>query len=140
MAQPSFATVKIDTFEFQAFSTQFAVLTPHDGMGMPMMGATQFAIEVIADMHDQKNLSFDKIRTAFALSHNMTRDKIKEMKITYWSDDTQTNALSAFSFRGWISSFTILSGGGGNHALVLKLEPILERDQFSKITHVTKKK
>ncbi len=136
MAGPTITTVEIDGMSFNAFSTQFALFTPADGLhGMPMMGASQTAIEVVADMHDNENLTFDKVRAFFDLSHHITRDKIKDIKIIYWVDDKRRDSLSTFTFKGWISSFTILSGSGQNHALIIKLQPSLDPALYIDIKH-----
>ena len=99
------------------------------------MGLSQFAIQVSVDMHDTQNISFDTMRKLFEHSHTMTSDKIKQCKLTYWADDQRHNALSTFSFQGWLANFTILSGGGSNHLLIIKIQPQLSGKQFVDIQH-----
>jgi len=65
----------------------------------------------------------------------VTSDKIKQCKLTYWADDHRQNALSTFSFQGWITQCTILSGGGSNHLLILKFQPLPGEKQFVNIQH-----
>jgi len=81
-------------------------------------------------MHDTQNISFETIRKLFDHSHTLTSDKIKQCKLTYWADDQRNNALSTFSFQAWISSFTIVSGGGSNHLLIIKIQPHPGKKQF----------
>jgi hypothetical protein len=133
--QPAVTTVQFDDLTFLAFATGFSVFTPHDGTGLPAMGQSQCAIQVSVDMHDTQNISFDTVRKLFDHSHTMTNDKIKQCKPTYWADDARQNALSTFSFQGWIAHFSILSGSGSNHLLILKIQPQPSEKQFVNIQH-----
>jgi hypothetical protein len=134
-AQPAVTTVQFDDLTFLAFATEFSVFTPHDGTGLPRMGQSQFAIQVSVDMHDTQNISFDTVKKLFDHSHSMTSDKVKQCKLTYWADDQRQNALSTFAFQGWLANFTILSGGGSNHLLILKIQPRPSEKQFVDIQH-----
>lgn len=86
-------------------------------------------------MQDNANLTFDKVQYLFDHSHSMTSDKIKDCKVTFWQDDSRDIALSTFAFKGWIAHFGIMSGGGSNHLLVLKLQPRPDEKQFVNISH-----
>ncbi len=135
-AQPSVTPVRFGEVEFLAFSTALRVFTPYgpDGM-MPLMGQTQTAIEVFVDMHDNENLSFDKASYLFTHSHTLTSDKVQDCKLTFWTDDRRQDALSTFAFRGWIAHFGVLSGGGSNHLLMLRFQPLPDSKQFVNILH-----
>jgi len=41
-----------------------------------------------------------------------------------------TMRFRAFSFQAWISSFTIVSGGGSNHLLIIKIQPHPGKKKF----------
>lgn len=130
MPRPCNTTVTIDGQKFNALSTHFEVATRHDGSGQPAMGATACAINVVADIHDDQNVPFAVLKQLFELSHSMTRDKIKTMKLDFWKDDSAQDAICSFSFQGWISRFAIQGGDGTNHLLSLSLQPALSEKQF----------
>jgi hypothetical protein len=130
MAQPSLTTITVDGAKFNAVGTSFSLLTPHDGTGMPQMGALHTAIEAHVDMHDTRNLPFSTLQQLFQMANIVTRDKIKTIKIEYWADENREDALATFTFQGWISHFNITSGGGANHVLVLQFQPALDAKQF----------
>ncbi len=79
------------------------------------------------------NLPFDTVRTLFELSKLVTRDKIKDIKIEFWSDESHGDALSSFKFHGWISSCNVASGV--NHTLTILLQPSLDAKQFVDMQH-----
>ena len=130
MAQPSVTTVSIDDMKFNATATHFSISTVHDAQGMPMMGSLRTATEIIIDMHDNVNLPYDALQKLFTLSNIVTRDKIKPIKLEFWQDDAKQDALCTFSFNGWISNFSVNSGGEGNHLLSLSLQPTLDQKNF----------
>ena len=132
MANPSVSSVTIDGNTFDALSIHFSVSTTHD-IGMPMMGSLVCAIELTIDMHDTDNMPFTMLQTLFNLASIVTRDSIKEIKIHFWADETQQDALCTYSFQGWISHFSNTSGGGSNHTLSLSLQPALDSKQFVNI-------
>ena len=90
----------------------------------------------------------------FDLSNVVTRDKIKPIKIEFWKDDSQQDALISYSFNGWIRRFEtsnpldflpkaqavstedLLAEGAApslNHMLVLDLEPALNQQNFQDV-------
>jgi hypothetical protein len=81
----------------------------------------------------------------FDLANVVTRDKVKDMKVEFWKDESHQDALCSYSFKGWISNFQTLnpvSNGNGNgngnnnavnHLLVLTLEPSLNQQNFADI-------
>ena len=95
-----------------------------------MMGSLRTATEIIIDMHDNVNLPYAALQKLFALSNIVTRDKIKPIKLEFWQDDSKQDALCSFSFNGWISNFSVNSGGEGNHLLSLSLQPALDQKNF----------
>ncbi len=132
MANPSNSTVTIDGNKFNALSVQFGMSTLHEH-GMPMMGTQHMDIEVIVDMHDTDNLPFGTIQSLFNLAQQHTREKIVDMKIEYWQDESQLDAICVYSFRGWIANYKTGSGGGSNHTMLLQLHPALSQGQYMSI-------
>ena len=55
------------------------------------------------------------------------------MKVEFWKDDAQSDAICTFSFNGWLAAFHINGGGGSNHLLNLKLVPELDPKQFMNV-------
>ena len=125
MANPSNVTVDIDGTEFNAYAAHVGIDTHHDHTGLPQMGQQFFSITASVDAHDTDNLPFSIVRTLFELANLPTRDKIKPVKFSFWTDDSKTNAIAVFSFEGWISSLSISGGGGGNHEVNLRIVPSL---------------
>jgi hypothetical protein len=134
MARPSNATVSVDGNSFNALSTHFGVASHHSFNGVPQMGSLMCTIDVTIDMHDADNLPYATLQKLFTLASNVTKDAIKDIKITFWTDESQTDAICTYTFRGWISSFTSTSGGGSNHTLNLSLQPALDDKQFVNIS------
>jgi hypothetical protein len=130
MPEPCNTTVTFDGQKFNAHSSSFVVGTHHDGTGMPMMGTTQCAINVVVDIHDDQNVPFSVFKNLFDHSHSMTKDKIKDIKLEFWKDESKHDVVCSFTFRGWISRFAVMGGDGGNHELALSLQPALGKQQF----------
>jgi hypothetical protein len=133
MAQPSNSTVTIDGQSFDSLSSHVEVSTVHDDKGLPVMGTLKTAINAIVDIHDDVNMPFGTLSQLFDLANMVTRDKVKDIKVEYWKDDAKQDALCSFSFRGWISQYSVTSGAGGNHTLRLQLQPELNSQQFVQI-------
>ena len=134
MARPSNATISIDGDNFNALSTHLGVASHHSFQGMPQMGSLACTIDVTVDMHDTENLPYAILQKLFLLASNINQDAIKDIKITFWTDENQLDAICTYSFRGWISNFANSSGGGSNHTLLLSLQPALDSKQFVNIT------
>ncbi len=149
MASPFRCTVTIDGTKFDAVGTSVKFNTEKDRAGMAQMGSLTTSIRVWADFHDDTNLPHAALKKLFTLANVVTRDKIKDMKIEYWKDDSRQDALASYSFKGWISRFEtsnphqLVSGAGNdthpappsdlNHMLVLDLEPALNQQNFNEI-------
>lgn len=141
---PYRSTVTIDGTKFDAVSVVVAFQTDKDRAGMPQMGSLHTDIRVWVDFHDDLNMPHSALKKLFGLSNVVTRDKIKDIKIEFWKDDSHQDALCSYSFRGWISSFhtcnpaegSFEGGKGGqiNHLLVLNLEPSLNQQNFKDVS------
>lgn len=144
MASPYRSTVTIDGTKFDAVSVVVAFQTDKDRAGMPQMGSLHTDIRVWVDFHDDTNLPHSALKKLFGLSNVVTRDKIKDMKIEFWKDDSHQDALCSYSFKGWISAFHTCNPGAGsfeggedaniNHLLVLDLEPALNQQNFKDVS------
>lgn len=152
-ASPYRCTVTIDGTKFDAVSTAVRFTSEKDRAGMPQMGSLSTSIRVVADFHDDKNVPFSAVKKFFELANVVTRDKIKDIKIEYWKDDSHEDALCSYAFKGWISRYETSNphplgnfGGEGdlvsepslayqslNHVLVLDLEPALNQENFKEI-------
>jgi len=145
-ATPYRATCTIDGNKFGAVEVDVTFETAKDGAGMPQMGSLKTKIQVVVDFHDDKNLPYSSLSKLFELAKVVTRDKVKEMKLEYWKDDSHQDALVVYKFKGWISGFHTCNpagtdGGTGadahvnlNHMLVMDLEPVLNQANFKDVT------
>jgi len=146
--------VTIDGTKFNAVTTSVKFNTEKDRSGVAQMGSLSTRIRVWADLHDDTNLPFSSVKQFFNLANVVTRDKIKPIKIEFWKDETQQDALCTYSFNGWVRRFEtsnpldflpnsqstsvedILTGGAApdlNHMLVLDLEPAMNQQNFQDI-------
>ena len=130
LAQPRVTTIQVDDVMFQADSVSVGFTTQSSLGGLPLMGSLQTHIEVVVDAHDVANFPFDVLKKLFEMSKLVTRDKIKTMKISFWSDEAQQDAICTFSFDGWISNFQIHSGNQGNHTIVMNFQPTLDEQNY----------
>jgi len=133
MSSPNNVTVTVDDVSFNAFSVHAGIEADHDHMGMPQMGSLRTSITASVDIHDTKNLGNKGIRKLFDLANIVTRDKIKDIKIEFWTDDAMQDAICTFTFSGWISAFHVDGGGGMNHTLHLRLTPSLDQKNFTNL-------
>ncbi|MGI4854066.1 MAG: hypothetical protein ACRYF4_08505 [Janthinobacterium lividum] len=154
MANPYRTTVTIDGNKFQAVTTSVKFNTAKDRAGVAQMGSLSTKIRVWADLHDDVNLPFSVVKSLFDLANVVTRDKIKPVKIEFWKDDSQQDALISYSFNGWIRRFETsnpldflprhasastedaLAEGNApslNHMLVLDIEPALNQQNFQDV-------
>ncbi len=143
MAQPNIASVSIGSDNFRAIGVHFGVSTLNNGFpGMPLMGSISCSVLVMVDLNDQVNMPFSVLQSIFNLSYSVTREKIQNIVLTFWSDDSAQNAICSYSFHGWISNYATTTGLGGsksaeneatNHVLKLTLQPELDANNFVKI-------
>jgi hypothetical protein len=132
MAQPSVTTLTIDGKKFNAVSASFSCSTASDVSGFPVMGSFNSAIEVAVDIHDDSNMPFSVLKSLFELSHVVTRDKIKDVKIEFWKDENRQDVICSYAFKGWISHWHTGSGtGSGNHILSMSIQPAIDSNNFS---------
>jgi hypothetical protein len=133
MAQPVISTVTVDSDSFKVLSAHFGVSTTHDQMGMPLMGSLQCAVDCVVDVHDTDNMPYTLMQKLFTLANVATKAKIVSIKLEFWTDDGQQDALCTQSFQGWISSWSISSGSGSNHTLHLSFQPQLSANNYAEL-------
>ena len=130
MPQPLVASVTIDGNKFHALSASVSFSTTSDRVGMPMMGTFVPSIEICVDL-DKGNMPFDLLQKLFDLAKLVTKDKIKDIKIEFWQDDSAQDVVCAYTLKGWISHWHTSSGNGGNHVLMMSIQPALDQNNFS---------
>lgn len=127
---PSNASVTIDGLVVNTFSTMAGISALADGNGMPAMGTMASTMEFSSDIHDKKSMPFDTVKKLFDLCNQPTKEKIKDIKIEFWEDENRNDVILTLSFKGWISSWSVSSGGGKNHILSITLQPQLDKNQY----------
>jgi len=142
-ATPYRSTCTIDGSKFDCVSVSVAFSTEKDRAGMPQMGSLKTSIRCLVDFHDDQNVPYSTLSKLFDMANVVTRDKVKDMKIEFWKDESHQDALCSYNFKGWISNFQTfnppqsLNGNGGsnaiNHLLVLTLEPSLNQQNYADI-------
>jgi len=135
MAQPLVTTVTIDGDKFHALSASVSFSTTSDRAGMPMMGSFVPAIEISVDLHDKKTMPFDLLKKLFNLAKLATKDKIKDVKIEFWQDEESEemnqDVICTYTLKGWISHWHTSSANGGNHTLLMSIQPALDQNNYS---------
>jgi hypothetical protein len=138
-AAPYRSTCTIDNEKFDCVSISVAFITEKDRAGMPQMGSLKTSIRCLIDFHDDKNMPYRTLSKLFDLANVVTGDKIKDMKVEFWKDESHQDALCSYNFKGWISNFHTcnpISNNGQNvvnHMLELTLEPALNQQNFKEI-------
>jgi|SRR5579872_4741311 len=130
MASPRVTTVQIDDVMFNSDSVSIGFTTQSNVAGLPLMGSLHTNVEVVIDAHDTDNLPFGSLQKLFELSKLVTRDKVKTVTIKFWKDDAAKDVICTFTFEGWISHFQMHSAGGGNHTIVMSLQPTLDQQNY----------
>lgn len=69
-------------------------------------------------------------RKLFELCNKASKDNIKDIKVEFWTDEKRQDVILSLSFKGWISSWNVTSGGGSNHILSITLQPALDKNQY----------
>ena len=134
MPQPLVSTVTIDGDKFHALSASVSFSTASDRVGMPMMGSFVPTIQLSVDLHDKENMPFDRLKKLFELAKLVNKDKIKDIKIEFWQDENAQDVVCAYTLKGWINQWHTSSGEGGNHMLLLSIQPALDQNNYSDLT------
>src|SRR5215471_20751498 len=135
MPHPIVTTVTIDGERIPALSASVSFSTASDRAGMPMMGSFVPAIEISVDLHDKITMPFDLLQKLFNLAKLATKDKIKDVKIEFWQDEQaeemKQDVICAYTLKGWISHWHTSSANGGNHTLLMSIQPALDQNNYS---------
>lgn len=137
---PGRVSVTIDGTKFNAADAVFAMNTQKDHAGMPVLQTLNTSVHVRVDLNDDKNFPFANIQKMFTLGNVPSRDKIKEIKVEFWQDDTMKDVICSYKFKGWISLFRVSNVGSDtagttyNHVLDLELSPIINKENYQEIT------
>src|ERR1700733_4115685 len=117
VVRPSVSSVKIGDVEFSAESVSVGFSTAVGGAGAPLMGTFHASVEVVVNIHDDRNVPFANLKELFILAKIVTRDKIKTVEVYFWKDESHMDVICHYKFEGWISHFQTHSAGDGNHTL-----------------------
>lgn len=127
---PSNASLTIDGVVVNTFAATAGFSTMMDGVGMPQMGSLATTMDFTIDIHDQVSIPFTTVKKLYDLCMLPTQDKVKQIDVHFWTDEKRTDVICQLSFQGWISSWVISSGSGGNHVLAITVQPQLKSGQF----------
>ena len=134
-AKPSRASITIGDYTVNAIAIHLGLATVRDGHpGMAYMGSISCGISVVVNLNDQVNVPFATLKGLFDLANSVSQEKIKDIVIHFWTDDSATDVICTFSFRGWISQFTTSSDESKNHTLSMSIEPELDEENVLKLT------
>jgi len=137
---PGRVSVTIDGTQFNAVDAVFSMNTQKDHAGMPVLQTLNTSVHVRVDLNDDQNFPFDNIKKVFDLGNVPTREKIKEIKVEYWKDDSMGDVICSYKFKGWISSYRTSNVGSDvgsstfNHVLDLELTPIINKENYGEVT------
>jgi hypothetical protein len=126
MATPLVTSVTIDGDKFDAMSVSVGLTTQASATGKPAIGNFHTHIEVVVDIHDDVNMPFPLLFKLFGLAKIVTSEKIKDIKIEFWKDESRQDVICSYVLQGWISHFETHSRGDGNHTLVMSIQPTLD--------------
>jgi len=133
------ATLTFDGEKIDVVEAIFSMHTSQDPTGMPMMQTLNTTVQVRIDLHDTQNIKFQTLKKLFDLSNVATREKIKDMKIELWNDDSKKDVICSFKCKAWISSFRVSNVGGDagatyNNVLDIGLTPVHNQANYQEIT------
>jgi hypothetical protein len=117
----------------------FIMNTQKDPAGMPVMQTLTTAVQVRIDLHDDQNIPFQTIKKFFDLSNVATREKIKDLKLEFWKDDSKKDVICSFKCKAWISSFRVSNTGGDaggttyNNVLDIEFTPVHNQANYQEI-------
>ena len=133
------ATLTFDGEKIDVVEAIFAMHTAADPSGMPMMQTLNTTVQCRIDLHDTQNVKFQTLKKLFDLSNVATREKIKDMKMELWNDDSKKDVICSFKCKAWISSFRVSNIGGDtgatyNNVLDIELRPVHNQANYQEIT------
>jgi hypothetical protein len=126
-------TVQIGNLKLDAIDGCVDVCSPSTEHGIPRMEAPVVVARCRFDLDDEKNIDNQKIQQLYELStEQRKKDRIKKMKLEFWTDLSQEEATVSYEFNGWISGLKTANeekadGTGRNH--YLKCELTMDRTE-----------
>jgi hypothetical protein len=73
----------------------------------PIMGSLLRSIDFQVDINDTVNMPYGTLQALFHLANIATKGKIVDIKIEFWNDDSKTDVICSYAFRGWICHYTL---------------------------------
>lgn len=131
---PSNCYVTLDGLVLNVFSSLAGMSAVLDTGGLPCPSTMSSTLEFSADLSDRQAVPFTTVRKLFQMCQLPAKDKIKDITVQLWTDENRTEPILSLAFRGWISSWTVSSGGGANHIFSFALQPELNASQSPNIT------
>jgi hypothetical protein len=122
-------TVHIGNLKIDAVEACVDVCSSSTQHGIPMMDAPIVMARGRFDLDDEKNIDNQKIQQLYELStEQKKKDRIKKMKLEFWTDLSKENATVSYEFNGWLSGLktanvvqTASGNGRTNHYLEFEL-------------------
>jgi hypothetical protein len=132
---PFRANLSFDGTAVSVVSADFSMTTSSDPAGMPMMQTLVTSVSVSIDLHDDKNIPFQTLKKFFDLSNVATREKIKDLKLEFWKDDSKKDVICSFKCKAWISFFHVSNTGGTtyNNVLNIVFTPVHNQANYQEI-------
>ncbi len=92
-------SVTIDGNKFNAYFVSFGITAEHEGKGMPLMGTGYCSIDIHVDVNDNVNMPFSSLKAIFDMANIVTKEKIKDIKIEFWRDDSKQTLYAYILFK-----------------------------------------
>jgi hypothetical protein len=119
--------VKIGAVSFNSNNVSLSMNTHRDSTGLPILQNLQTTVSVQVDLYDRENLKFDDLKALFDMAKLPTGANVKDVEIYFWADDTATNVVCSYHFKGWITRYETYTAPGSNGILALELCPIINQ-------------
>src|SRR5215475_1509926 len=125
------ATLHVDNkLKIDVAEATFEMNTKDTHKGVPLIEVPIIVARVRINLNDEKNCNNSVIRQLFDLTTKPKKDdRIKQIKLEFWTDLSKENATVSYQFKGWISSFRTSNvtserdNGRYNHFLELEFTP-----------------
>ena len=92
-------------------------------------------------------LQYSALQKMFDAANVVTKDKIKDVAVEFWKDDTAQDALCSFKFKGWVRGLQMVNpvaplqqqaenvqnDEGVNHLLIIDFHPAMDNQNVTNI-------
>jgi hypothetical protein len=123
-------TVHVGGRKIDVADATFDVRAQRTDLGIPKMEVPIVSARVRINLNDEQNCDNAAIQELFKLSTEQKKaDRIKQIKLEFWTDLSKQNAAVSYEFKGWISSFRTSNVAGErgdgryNHFLEIEFTP-----------------